>query len=169
MFDDIRKRLFGRREPIEPVMAVDEIDDACAVLTMVARFHGRDVDPPMVERFIDGVAEDPRGRNAMDLVNAAAQLGLLVKGIKVEQPGGFGELLYPCIGHVVVTGDREAPDSPAYFVVLETFSAATGQLSIIDPLKGRRVEAGDEFFRRTSGVVLLFEPGQAIPKAVLRS
>lgn len=164
MFDVLRKRLFGKRERIEPVMAEGEIDDACAVLTMIARFHGRDVDPSMVERFIDQVAEAPSGRSAMDLLNAAAQLGLHVTGIQVEQPVGFGELTYPCIGHVV-TGDRKAPDSPAYFVVLE--SLRSGQLSIIDPLKGRRVEGVGEFFARTSGVVLVFEPGHDIPKAVL--
>ncbi len=159
MFDRIRRR-FGRTR-IEPIQVGGEIDDTCATLTMIARYHGREVEPDEVDRFLSQVAEDPElDRSAADIIRAAAELGLIARGLQLEHPAGFSELTYPCIGHVVVGAHVPA------FVVIE---AKTGeQLSIIDPYAARSVEPIASFYRRSSGVVLVFEPGQQLPSAVLR-
>ena len=160
MFDRIRRR-FGRPR-IEPIRVGGEIDDTCAVLTMIARYHGREVEPDDVDHFLSQVAEHPElDRSALDLINAAAELGLFASALQLEHPMGFSQLTYPCVAHVVAGEDR----GPA-FVVIE---AMTGhQLSIIDPYSTRSVEPIASFYPRSSGVVIVFEPGQQLPPAVLR-
>lgn len=153
--------MFWRRR-IEPIQVGGEIDDTCAVLTMIARFHGRDVDTAEVLRFLEQVAEEPElDRSAADIIHAAAELGLAASGLQVEHPLGFAQVTYPCVGHVVASEER----GPA-FVVLEALTKQ--QLSIVDPYTTRSVEHLDTFYRRSSGVVVVFEPGQQLPPAVLR-
>jgi ABC-type bacteriocin/lantibiotic exporter with double-glycine peptidase domain len=156
--------MFWKRRPrIEPVRVGDEIDDTCAVLTMIARHHGRDVEPYEVLRFLEQVAEEPElDRSALDIINAARELGLEANGLQIEHPLGFSQLTYPCVGHVTA-GRNHGPA----FVVLEAKHGP--QLSIIDPYLDRAVEAIDDFVRRSSGVVIVFEPGQPLPTAKLRT
>lgn len=151
--------MFWRRKRIEPVRVAGEIDDTCAVLTMIARYHGRDVEPDEVLRFLEQVAEEPElDRSAMDIIRAAAELGLIARGLRVEHQAGFTELSYPCVAHVVSS-------APA-FVVIEAMRGAT--LDIVDPYTTRTSESIESFYRRSSGVVLVFEPGQQLPSARLR-
>ncbi len=154
--------MFWRRRRIELVPVGGEIDDTCAVLTMIARFHGRDVDPAEVLNFLEQVAEEPElDRSAADIIQAAAELGLSATGVQVEHPLGFAQLTYPCVGHLAASADRGSA-----FVVLEALAGQ--QLSIVDPYTTRSSLPIEELFRRSSGVVIVFELGQQLPPAVLR-
>lgn len=155
--------MFWRRRRIEPIQVGGEIDDTCAVLTMIARFYGRDVDPTEVLHFLEQVAEEPElDRSAGDIIQAAAELGLSASGVQVEHPLGFAQLTYPCVGHIIATATR----GPA-FVVLAALSGQ--QLAIVDPYTATRdSESIEAFFQRSSGIVIVFELGQQLPPAVLR-
>lgn len=153
--------MFWRRKRIELVRVGDDIDDTCAVLTMIARYHGRDLEPGEVLRFLEQVAEEPElDRSAMDIINAAAELGLIARGLQLQHQAGFNELTYPCIGHLV-SGDH----TPA-FVVIEAIRGV--MLDLVDPYTTRKTESVLSFYQRSSGVVLVFERGQPLPSATLR-
>jgi ABC-type bacteriocin/lantibiotic exporter with double-glycine peptidase domain len=152
---------------VDPVLAGDTIDDACAVLTMMARYHGRAVEPSAVDAILRRVSPNPGGRTASDLIEGAAELGMRGRAIQIDLLPRVEMIPFPCVGHVL-TGER-APGGVGgvgYFVFLANLLEK--ELSIIDPYKGFVWEPGADWFSRSSGLVVIFEAGHRIPRATLR-
>jgi ABC-type bacteriocin/lantibiotic exporter with double-glycine peptidase domain len=164
VFGRWRKPSFSAIGRIEVVLAEDAGTDACAVLTMITRFHGRHVEIGFVADILDRVANvttnEDTTRNARDVVLAAEELGLSARGLQLERAEELSKVVYPCVAHAGEIGGY------GRFVLLEGLEGSI--LSIIDPYSGRRRDALELFFKTASGVVLEFKPGEPLPKATLR-
>lgn len=155
---------------MEPVLADDTIDDTCAVLTMVARFHGRSIEPSKVDAMLRRLGAEPYQRDAANLVDGAAELGLRARGLELDRAADIAALTFPCVAHLLASGERD-PDSfggAGYFVLLERIYLQHAELSVIDPYSSRDREPVTHLFSRGSGVFITFEPGHKIPRAILR-
>jgi ABC-type bacteriocin/lantibiotic exporter with double-glycine peptidase domain len=157
------------RRPVEVVLASSAEDDATAALTMILRHHRRSVTLDEVRQAIYG--DRPGTPDANHLVSAAAQFRLQVRGLRLEDPMLLARIPTPNIAHVM-RGRGPFPRSLAsgldgYFAV--AVSTSPRRIRWIDPYVGQRDQDHAMFLERASGVFLVFEDAQSLPRAKLRS
>ena len=137
------RRIGARRAPI--ILQMDAAECGAACLASVLAYHGRWA--PLEElRRSCGVSRD--GSKASNILRAARDLGLNARGFKKEL-ADLDDLPMPCIVHWNFN----------HFVVLERIEGHRAWLN--DPGQGRRRVGSDEFSAAYTGVVLVFEPGEA--------
>lgn len=119
-----------------------ETDHDCgaACLTMVARAHGHDL--ALVDAVaMSGTTHD--GATALGLVQAARQLGLQARGLRVESVRVVPPHWAPLIAHIL----------PMHFVVLDRIDSQ-GEVVILDPCVGRRQFSFAQFDASCSGIFI---------------
>jgi len=139
------RRLFPRRIRFVPQLSPDDCGAAC--LTMVLRLMGRETDLTLVHQRLE---QQSQGASAEMLIRAAADFGLVLRGLRVELNTlallPRGTILHWNFNHFVVL-DRARPD----------------WLSIADPACGLRRVPLDEVDQRFTGVALV--PERLVPGA----
>ncbi len=146
LFFNARKRL-----SYIPQMEVTECGAAC--LAMILAYHGCHSTLAEV-REICKVSRD--GTNALAIVHAAREYGLVAKGMRMELDD-LHSLSFP----VILYWDFN------HFVVLEKTGKKT--LTILDPAAGRRTCTYSDAGKHFTGAVLHFTPGETFVKKVKKS
>lgn len=144
-------------------------DDATAALTMILRYHRRTVTVDEVRKAIhDGRTGVP---HAGHVIAAAERFRLRGRGLVIDHPGWLARIPTPNIAHMM--SDRgQFPRSldnglDGYFAV--TVSTSPRRIRWIDPYVGQIDDEPAAFVEFASGVFLVFEDAQALPRAKLRS
>ena len=133
---------FTRRRRLPVVLAAEAAECGLACLTMVARFHGHDIDlNALRQRF----ALSLTGAGLGSLMTLAAALGLSPRALRVELPA-LKDVKRPAILHWDLN----------HFVVLAAVTAKT--ITIHDPALGKRTLPLAEFSKHFTGVVLELIP-----------
>lgn len=135
------RRLPGTRNRRVPHVAqMEAADCAAACLAMVVAYHGGSVRLENVRRAIGS----NRGTDALGIVNAAEQLGLRGRGVRLD-----------------VEGLRYLPPATIlhwdfnHFVVLDRVRRSS--IDIVDPAFGRRRVPVNRFRKHFTGVALVFQ------------
>jgi len=128
------------------VMQLEALECGAASLTMVLGYYGKWIPLEQVRRDC-GVSRD--GSNALAVLKAARNYGLIAKAYRLEPEDLLKEGPYPCIIHWGFN----------HFVVLDGFR---GRSAIInDPARGRVTVSWDEFDAEFTGVCMTFEPSES--------
>ena len=124
----------------------------CALLSII-RFYGGDVSREYL-RELTGTTKT--GVSFYQLLEAANQLGFSCEGVKGEL--SFLDLTkLPCIAHIVFQKKYQ------HFVVIYKVDVIKGQLTIMDPAKGKVVLSCAEFQMLSSGYYLYLVPVKTLP------
>jgi ATP-binding cassette, subfamily B, bacterial CvaB/MchF/RaxB len=144
---------FGRRPRLPVVLAVEAAECGLACLTMVARFHGHDIDlNGLRQRF----ALSLTGANLGSLITLADNLGLSPRALRAEL-AALKKVRQPAILHWDLN----------HFVVL---AAATGKtVTIHDPALGKRTLPLEEVSKHFTGVVLELAPAAGFAPVTARA
>lgn len=127
------------------VMQMEAVECGAAALAMVLAYYGKWAPLEQVRAACD-VSRD--GSNAKNILKAAQNYGLTVKGCRCE-PEALAEAgAFPCIIH----WDFD------HFVVLDGFRR--GRAVLNDPARGCYSVSMEEFDRSFTGVCLMFQPGE---------
>lgn len=137
------ERGFHRRH-IPYVQQTTATDCGAACLTMVLRYHGKNV---RLEEVRDVSGTDRDGTNALAIVKAGRYFGLRGRGVSMEMDG----LEYLEAGAILYWGFK-------HFVVFERLHK--NSVEVVDPAHGRRRVRMDEFQRQFTGVALIFEKSE---------
>ena len=112
---------FSRRRRLPMVLASEAAECGLACMTMIARYHGHDVDlNGLRQRFALSLA----GMSLRSLMGLADQLGFATRPLRVEL-SALSKVALPAILHWDLN----------HFVVLE--SADASHATILDPARGR--------------------------------
>lgn len=156
------------RTSVQVVLAASAGDDATAALTMILRYHRRPVTFDEVRQAIyQGGGDAPR---ALDVIDAAEHFRLRGQGLGLDGPRQLAKLPTPSIAHVMAArgpfprpvGERIA----GYFAVVVAVSS--DRVRWIDPFAGERDHAHAEFLAHASGIFLVFDEGEPLPRARTR-
>jgi ABC-type bacteriocin/lantibiotic exporter with double-glycine peptidase domain len=157
------------RRRVEVVLAASAGDDATAALTMILRYHRKPVTFDEVRQAIYQDRSPPV--TALDLVHAAEQFRLRARGLAVADPSSLTRLPTPTIAHVMPgRGTFPRPrdgDVDGYFAVVVAISPQ--RIRWIDPYTGEIDDEHGEFVQHASGVFLVFDAAEPIPRARLSS
>lgn len=127
------------------VMQMEAVECGAAALAMVLAYYGKWAPLEQVRAACD-VSRD--GSNAKNILKAAQNYGLTVKGCRCE-PEALAEAgSFPCIIH----WDFD------HFVVLDGFRR--GRAVLNDPARGCYSVSMEDFDRSFTGVCLMFQPGE---------
>ena len=156
------------RRRVEVVLALIAGDDATATLAMILRYHRRSVTLDEVRQAIHG---DRTGAlNANHVVAAAEQFRLQARGLAADHPTQLGQIPTPSIAHMMQGPGpfprRRDQDRDGYFAVVVSISPR--RIRWIDPYSGQRDHEHAVFLEYASGVFLVFDDAQALPRARLR-
>jgi ATP-binding cassette subfamily B protein len=140
------KSLFARRIPA--IRQHDGNDCGVACLASISAWYGRRV--PLA-RIHHVAGTDRTGTSMMGLVQAAAHLGLMAKGVRAT-PEMLGQVTLPAVAHVVVEGRQ-------HYVVV--YRADERRVVYMDPELGDvRTATPEEFAAKWDGILLLVVPGE---------
>jgi len=132
----------GRAQRIPTILQAEAAECSLACVTMIAKFHGHDVDLPSMRRRFD---TSLRGMSLTKLIEVSRAMGLDGRPLKAE----VGYLRYarmPCILHWDLN----------HFVVLNGVSR--GKLRIHDPARGFYTLKLDDVSTHFTGVLIEFTP-----------
>ena len=131
-----------KRCSLPVIRGVEAAECGLACMTMIARFHGHDVDlNGMRQRFSLSLS----GATLRSMVTLASEMGFGARALRVDMESLLG-LRKPAILHWDL----------GHFVVLK--SVLRDRVVIHDPALGRRVVGIDELSKHFTGVVLELEP-----------
>ncbi len=153
----IVKPVTGKVAKVPMVMQMEALECGAACLTMVLAYYGKWI--PLEQVRIDcGVSRD--GSNAGNLLRAARNYGLDVRGFRMEPEALRENGSFPCIIHWNFN----------HFVVVRGFRGNYVYLN--DPARGSVKVSMEEFDRSFTGVCLTFKPSESFlpggrPKSML--
>jgi ABC-type bacteriocin/lantibiotic exporter with double-glycine peptidase domain len=156
------------RRRVEVVLVSSAGDDATAALAMILRYHRKPVTLDEVRQAIHG---DRTGAPHAGLViEAAERFRLRGRGLGLNDPRQLARIPTPSIVHLV--SDRGPFPRPlenlaGYFAVL--VSTSPRRVRWIDPYDGEIEDDLAGFLAIASGVVLVFQEFDPLPRAWLRS
>jgi ATP-binding cassette subfamily B protein RaxB len=137
------RELLGLRRSVPQILQAERAECGLACLTMVAAYHGYDVDlPTMRQRF----AFSALGATLRELVDAAGRLRLSARAIKAPL-AALPRMALPLVLHWDFN----------HFVVLVA-TRGDGSLVIHDPATGRRTLSPDQASEHYTGVAVEFAP-----------
>lgn len=149
LFEDLN---LSRKPRLAVILASEAAECGLACMTMVARYHGHDVDlNGLRQRF----ALSMSGATLRNLMGFADQLGLGPRALRVELDA-LGKVATPAILHWDLN----------HFVVLK--SVAKGRATIHDPARGAVTLAMEEVSKHFTGVVLELAPTSRVDRIVSR-
>lgn len=129
---------------------IKECGSAC--LLSIIRYYGGNV--PMQELLrLTNTTKD--GTTFYDIKEAAYEIGLSVKGYKVENASKLYELTKPFISQVII-------NNYLHFIVV--YKIENEMVTIMDPAKGMVKMSLTEYLNIYTGNILLFEPFKELPK-----
>ena len=133
----------GGRRAVPTILQMETTECGAARLAMILAHYGKWV--PLEElRVRCGVSRD--GSKASNVVQAARELGLVTKGVRVGLKRLY-ELRFPLIAHWRFS----------HFVVVE--GRRGNRFHINDPAEGRRTVSAEEFDECFTGACLIMAPG----------
>lgn len=144
---------FSRRRRLPVIQGAEAAECGLVCLTMVARWHGHDVDlNGLRQRFSISMA----GATLRSIMGMADQLGLAPRALRVELTA-LDKVRAPAILHWDLN----------HFVVLK--SVRRGKVVIHDPALGARTYSLDDLSRHFTGVVLELSPSATFEKVSARA
>jgi len=144
---------FSRRRRLPVIQGAEAAECGLVCLTMVARWHGHDVDlNGLRQRFSISMA----GATLRSIMAMADQLGLAPRALRVELTA-LEKVRTPAILHWDLN----------HFVVLKTVRG--GKAVIHDPALGARTYSLDDLSRHFTGVVLELSPSASFEKVSARA
>jgi len=127
----------------------DITDCGAACLASVASYYNLKMPVARIRQF---AGTDKKGTNVLGLVEAAAKMGLLAKGVRGEWDSLF-KIPKPAIAHVIVK------EILHHYVVL--IKSNEKFIEIMDPADGELHKIShDEFKKQWTGVLILIAPGE---------
>ena len=124
----------------------------CACLLSIIRYYGGNV--PMFELLrLTNTTKD--GTTFYDLKKASYEIGLSVKGYKVDNASKLYELNKPFISQVIIDN---------YFHFIVVYKIDNDMVTIMDPAKGMVKMSLTDYLNIYTGNILLFEPFKELPK-----
>ena len=142
----IRQPVSGGTARVPVIMQMEALECGAACLTMVLAYYGKWIPLEQVRKDC-GVSRD--GSNAMNILLAARSYGLTASAYRAEPDILKKEGHFPCIVHWEFN----------HFIVVCGFKR--GKVYINDPARGKVTITEEAFDRGFTGVVLMFEPGEA--------
>lgn len=144
---------FSRRQRLPVIQGAEAAECGLVCLTMVARWHGHDVDlNGLRQRFSISMA----GATLRSIMAMADQLGLAPRALRVELTA-LDRVRTPAILHWDLN----------HFVVLKRVRG--GKAVIHDPALGARTYSLDDLSRHFTGVVLELSPSASFEKVSARA
>ncbi|MEO5625538.1 MAG: peptidase domain-containing ABC transporter [Dokdonella sp.] len=134
--------MFGARQTLPVILQIEVAECALACLTMIAVFHGHDVDLPALRRRFP---VSLKGANLLRLIDIAQRLGLQSRPLRVEMEY-LPQLKTPCVLHWDMN----------HFVVLKAVTSRG--LHLHDPARGAYVASLREVSERFTGIALELTP-----------
>jgi ABC-type bacteriocin/lantibiotic exporter with double-glycine peptidase domain len=153
---------------LDVVLASEAGGDSIAALATIVRFHDRSV---TLEQVRDAVHYVGGAANAAQIVKAAEHFSLRTQGLELSASSLIAQIPTPNIAHMVrARGDipRRWQNTDGYFAVVGSISMLFRRVAWIDPYSGRTEASLGEFLHYASGIFLVFEKAQALPRAKLR-
>ena len=129
---------------------IKECGSAC--LLSIIRYYGGNVPIQELLRLTNTTKD---GTTFYDIKEAAYEIGLSVKGYKVENASKLYELTKPFISQVII-------NNYLHFVVV--YKIDNDNVTIMDPAKGMVKMSLTEYLNIYTGNILLFEPFKELPK-----
>jgi ABC-type bacteriocin/lantibiotic exporter with double-glycine peptidase domain len=154
--------------PLVAVLASDAGNDAIAALATIVRSHNRSVTLEQVQQAFHSVGGEG---NATQIIHAAEHLSLRTQGLEITHPYWIAKIPRPCIAHMArLRGDipRRWQNIDGYFAVVGSISMLFRRVTWIDPYSGWRKSSLSEFLHYASGVFLVFDKAEVLPRARLR-
>ena len=143
-----------RARRLRGVRQHDVTDCGAACLAAIAAYHGVRVPIARVRQF---AGTDRDGTTLLGLIDAAARLGLVAKGVRASL-ASLSHVPLPAVAHLTL------PNGQRHFVVLCRVSR--GHAVVMDPADGRRrAISRAELAARWTGVLLLAAPAAGAPAA----
>ncbi|MBN1409845.1 MAG: peptidase domain-containing ABC transporter [Spirochaetales bacterium] len=130
----------------------DISDCGAACLAMIVRHHGLKIP---IARIRELAGTDRMGTNALGLLKAAKQLGLLAKGVKISEEQFTSQIPLPAIAHVV-------KDNLLHFVVVHKMTDS--HVLVADPGEGIVNYKRADFYKIFSGVLILLMPDETFTR-----
>lgn len=143
---------FSGRRRLPVIQGAEAAECGLACMTMIARYHGHDVDlNGLRQRFSLSMS----GATLRSLMQFADKLGFSARAIRTE-PEGLAQLQLPAVLHWNLN----------HFVVLKSVSGS--RAVIHDPAAGARSMSMEELSRHFTGVVLELAPAAEFEKISAR-
>ena len=133
-----------RRRQIPLVSQLTPTECGAACLTMVLRYHGKQL---RLEDLRDQVGADRDGTDGAVILDVGRSHGMRGRGVKLE----IEDLKYLNRGAILHWEFN-------HFVVFDRLRG--GGVAIVDPASGRRTIPMDEFRRAFTGIAMVFEPSE---------
>ena len=143
---------FARRPRLPVIQAAEAAECGLACMTMVARYHGHDVD---LNGLRQRVSLSMTGATLRTLMGMAGPLSLAARALRVEL-AALAQVRTPAVLHWDLN----------HFVVLR--SVRGRKVVIHDPARGARTYDIDEISKHFTGVVLEFTPVDSFEKVTAR-
>ncbi len=125
-----------------------------ACLKMILKYYHGNMS---MEELRDKLNTSKLGTTAIDLVEAAREIGFSAEGVRVDLTQIKDDFLLPCIAHVVIE------NSYKHYVVVYEWHAKKRQFLIADPAKGIYKMSFEDFHKIFSGILITFIPIKPIP------
>ena len=129
---------------------IKECGSAC--LLSIIRYYDGNIPMPELIKLTNTTKD---GTTFYDIKEAAYEIGLSVKGYKVENASKLYELTKPFISQVII-------NNYLHFVVI--YKIDNDMVTIMDPAKGMVKMSLTEYLNIYTGNILLFEPFKELPK-----
>ena len=129
---------------------IKECGSAC--LLSIIRYYDGNIPMPELIKLTNTTKD---GTTFYDIKEAAYEIGLSVKGYKVENASKLYELTKPFISQVII-------NNYLHFVVV--YKIDNDNVTIMDPAKGMVKMSLTEYLNIYTGNILLFEPFKELPK-----
>jgi len=127
----------------------DITDCGAACLASVAAFYKVNLPVSLIRQY---AGTDRKGTNVLGMVEAAAKMGFLAKGVKGDWESIF-KIPKPAIAHIIVK------EVITHYVVIISTNAKT--IEIMDPADGKIHNISHEIFKKEwTGVLIILTPGE---------